>query len=463
MVVHYKKTAQHKRRSYKKRTKRNNLKGGALTETQIYLLRILSKIITFGSLGLISYCTAMPLIRVISGLLVSAGMDTMTEAFYELIWVNLSSTMSSIASAAGSAGVAALDGLNVLARAGNLCAAVHATARLANPIYSFALGGIESFVKIMRYPLKFNQTIEQFLREQNGIIENFLGDYMAAGKHARAGVQATQAFIKDILSPKLDEMIQEIGTKLEEAMPKRNAEELAARDANLQWLARCEDFIFSILSNATEGVNYTTAKWAANKERVYGCARGAVGVAKEWGSYFRDCAMNSVGQYVNKRKRGRSSSPLPSPQEMVDLATTMMTHPVPEEEESQYEDTFESFPETVEMLRGLSPPPEQIRKIVRQFGTCGRRGSEPPFGARPMLRARRASFVPIGMEPPRREDIKRWEPLIEESPEEANSSRKIKREGGDYPSTIERKKGSKGSKPNSNKKKQLGGRKTRKL
>jgi len=467
-MVLYKKTAQHKRRSPKKRTKKYNLKGGALTETQIYLLRILSKIITLGSLGLISYCTAMPLIRAISGLLSAAGMDTMTEAFYELIWVNLCSTMSSLSSAAGSAGAAALDGLAVLARAGNLCAAVHATARLANPIYSFALGGIESFVKIMRSPLKFNQTVDNFLREQNGIINGFLGDYMAFGRHAHTGVQATQMFIKDTLSHKLDEMMQEISTKLAEVMPQRNAEELAARDANLQWLAKCEDFVFSILANATEGINYSAAKWAANKERVYGCARGAVGIAKEWGSYFRDCAMNSVGQYVNKRKRSKTpSSPPPSPQEMLDLATTMMTHTLPEEEEaSQYEEAVENFPEAAEMLRGLSPAPEQIRKIVRDFGACRRRASEPPLAARPVLRARRASLGPSGLAPPRREDVRHWEPLIEESPED-NSAKKQKKEGGDYRRTNERKSSKSSSKPNSWKKKpkrtpeQLGG-KTRK-
>ena len=467
-MVLYKKTA-HKRRFNKKQTKKYNLKGGALTETQIYLLRILSKIITLGSLGLISYCTAMPLIRSISALLVSAGMDTMTEAFYELIWVNLCSTMSSLSSAAGSAGAAALDGLAVLARAGNLCAAVHATARLANPIYSFALGGIESFVKIMRSPLKFNQTVDNFLREQNGIINGFLGDYMAVGRHARAGVQATNMFIKDTLSHKLDEMMQEIRTKLAEVMPQRNAEELAARDANLQWLANCEDFVFSILANAAEGINYSAAKWAANKERVYGCARGAVGVAKEWGSYFRDCAGNAL-QYVNKRKRSTSPSPPhsppPSQQEMILLATTMMTQTLPEEEASQYEDAIESLPEAApvaRMLRGLSPAPEQIRKIVREFGVCGRRASEPPLAARHILRARRASLGQTGIAPPRREDVRQWEPLIEESPED-NSSKKQKKEGGDYRRTIERKGSKSNKKTNSNKKrspKQLGG-KTRK-
>ena len=396
-MVLYKKTA-NKRRLHKKQTKKYNLKGGALSQRQIDLLRILSKIITWGSLGFISICTAMPLIRVISGLLSSAGLDAMTASFYELIWVNLSSTISSLASAAGSAGAAALDGLTVLARAGNLCAAVHATARLANPIYSFALGGIQGFVELMKNPLNFNQTINRFLSEQTGIIDKFLGDYVAVGQHARTGIQATAAAERELYE-KLKGLISYLGSEMQEAMPKRSAAELAARDANLQWLQNSEDFVFSILSNACEGVNYSTAKWAANKERVYGCARGAVGVAKEWGSYFRDCAGNTL-QYVNKRKRSLSPSPHhsppPSQQEMVDLATTMMTYTIPEEEASQYEDAVESLPEAApvaRMLRGISPAPEQIRRIVRDFGACGRRASEPPLGVRAILRGRRASFA----------------------------------------------------------------------
>ena len=65
MVVHIKKTSHHKRHSPNKHTKK--MKGGALTQTQIDLLRILSKIITWGSLGFISICTAMPLIQIIMG------------------------------------------------------------------------------------------------------------------------------------------------------------------------------------------------------------------------------------------------------------------------------------------------------------------------------------------------------------------------------------------------------------
>jgi hypothetical protein len=461
-MVLYKKTAQRKRRLPKKETKKYNLKGGALSQRQIDLLRMLSKIITWGSLGFISICTAMPLIRVISGLLSSAGLDAMTASFYELIWVNLSSTMSSLVSAAGSAGAAAMDGLAVLARTGNLCAAVHATARLANPIYHFALGGIQNFIEIMKNPLNFNQSINRFLSEQTGIIDKFLGDYVAFGQHARSGIQVTAAAERELYE-KLKGLITHLGAEMQAAMPKRNAEELAARDANLQWLANSEDFVFSILSNSCEGVNYSTAKFAANKERIYGCARGVAGVAKEWLSYFKNCAANTL-QYVNMRKRSRSPSPRhsppPSQQEMVDLATVMMTQTLPDEEASQYEDAAESLPEVAEMLRGISPGPEQIRRTVREFGACPRRASEPPFGTRPMLRARRASFAPSGMAPPRKEDIKYWEPLIEESPED-NSAKKQKKEGGNNRSTIERKKSSKGSKPNSNKKKQLGG-KTRK-
>jgi len=429
-MVLYKKTAQHKRNSRNKRTKK--MKGGALSQRQIDLLRILSKIITWGSLGFISICTATPLIRVISGLLTSAGLDTMTASFYELIWVNLSSTIASLASAASSAGAAALDGLNVLARAGNLCAAVHATARLANPIYSFALGGIQGFIELMKNPLNFNQTINRFLSEQTGIIDKFLGDYVALGKYARSGVQATAAAQQQLYED-LKRLIGHLGSEIEEVMPKRSAAELAARDANLQWLQNSEDFIFSILSNACEGVNYSTAKLASNKERIYGCARGVAGVARQWVYYFKECAGSTI-QYINKRKRSRSPSrsPPPSQREIESLATIMMTNTLPDEEASQYEDAVENLPneEVAVMLKGISPTPRQITDTVREFNACPRRASEPPLGERPLLRARRTSLGPSGLQPPKREDVQRWQPIEESPQEKVNSSKKVKKEGG---------------------------------
>lgn len=429
MVIRIKKTAHHKRHSPKKYTKK--MKGGALTPRQTELLRMLSKIITWGSLGFITFCTAMPLIKVILGLLYSAGLDTMTSSFYELIWVNLSSTMSSLYSAAGSASVAALDGLNVLARAGNLCAAIHATVRLANPIYSFALGGIQHFIEIMKNPLNFNQTINRFLSEQKGIIDNFLGDYYALGRNAQTGIKATAAAERELYD-QMKRLINDLGSELKEKMPKRSDSELAARDANLQWLANCEDFVFSILSTGMEGANYISALSARHKDKVYQCARGTMGAAKDWISYLNDCGGNTI-QYINKRKRGRSSSPKgsppPSPKEMEVLATTMMTQTLPEEEASQYEDADEILPnqEVAVMLRGISPEPAQIKGLVREFNACPRRASAPPEGDRPTLKARRRhSIGPSVIKKP----IPAVMDAIAESPEEENTMKKMKREGG---------------------------------
>jgi len=481
MVLLKRTTAHHKRHSPKKQTKKYNLKGGALTQKQIDLLRMISKIITWGSLGLISICTAMPLIQVITGLLASAGLDAMTAAFYELIWVNLSSTMASIYSASSAVSSASLASLSVLARAGNLCAVVHATTRLANPIYSFALGGIESFVHIMKNPLNFNQTVNRFLREQNGIIDNFLGDYAAVGRHARAGIQATVAVERELYE-KMRMFMGQLEVEIEAALPHQSAEEKAALAANKQWLSNCENFIFSILSNAVEGVNYSTAKYAAHKGRVSACARGAMGVAKEWISYFKKCATNNVGnteQYINKRKRSHSPSPRhspnhsppPSPREMVDLATIML---IPSEEEaSQYEDAFESLPASIipnaevnGMLGRISPRPAQISAMVREFNACSRGASAPPMDERPILRGRRrySSVGPIGQLPShRRGEFQHLDPIAA-SPEEKHSSKKVKKEGGNHIPSKEKEKSN--PKPNSNKKngapKQEGGRKTRK-
>ena len=428
MVVHIKKTSHHKRHSPNKHTKK--MKGGALTQTQIDLLRILSKIITWGSLGFISICTAMPLIQIIMGLLSSVGIDSMSSSFYELIWVNLSSTMSSLYNAAGSAGVAAFHGLNVLSKAGNLCAAVHATVRLANPIYSFALGSMQHFIELMKNPLNFNQTINKFLSEQRGIIDNFMGDYYTVGRHARAGVQASAAAQKEIYE-KMKLLLGNLANEIDAALPKRSAAEIAARDANLQSLKNCEDFVFSILSIGAEGFNYGSAKWSANKEKAYRCANGTMGYAKEWFSYFGECA-GSTMQYINKRKRARTPSPKhsppPSPKEIVELATTMMTNE--DEESSQYEEAVESFPEAATaVIRAISPEPREIAAKVREFNACPRGVSEPPLGERPTLKARRTTIDGSkAIKPPNKEEVEQWQTIAES--DEKPSSTKMKVEGG---------------------------------
>lgn len=313
MVVRIKKSARHKRRFPKKHTKKYNLRGGALTPEVEVLLRILSKIITLGSLGLITYCTAMPLIEVISGLLASAGLDTMTTAFYKLIWVNLSSTMTSLYTAAGSAGAAAVHGVNVVANTANLCAAVHATVRLANPIYYFALSGIQHFIEIMKSPLKFNQTIQTFLNEHNGIIRNFLGDYQSLLRNARRGVEVTQENMVKMYE-KLTVLMSHLSDTFEEALPKRSEAEKEAQKSNLKVLENCEEFVFQILLLGAKGLSGAygvgsrlTPKAFEAFEAVGSCAIGAKNYAKEWIHYFKTKCGDTT-QYIKPQKQETKQS-----------------------------------------------------------------------------------------------------------------------------------------------------------
>ena len=131
----------------------------------------------------------------------------------------------------------------------------------------------------------------------------------------------------------------------------------------------------------------------------------------------------------------------------------------------------EQIAEVVQMVREIKPEPAKIKELFRSFNACPRRASAPPASSHfthiPVMRPRAASQIPSAAPLfPRRRSVGRM-PTIEQSPEKSIESddSKLKKEGGDR-GTIERKKGSKGSKPNSNKKKkispkQLGG-KTRK-
>ena len=114
MVVHIKKTANYKRHSGKRHTKK--MKGGALTPEQEKLLRMLSKLLAWGSLGYISWCTVAPVVEIILSLLEASNISYITMSFYELLWVNLVSTLSSVSAAATSAGSAVVSSLNLLAK-----------------------------------------------------------------------------------------------------------------------------------------------------------------------------------------------------------------------------------------------------------------------------------------------------------------------------------------------------------
>ncbi len=480
-MVLNKKSRNHKRRLTKK------IRGGALTHEQENLLRMLSKLLAWGSLGYISWCTVTPVVEIILSLLEASNVSYITMAFYELLWVNLISTLSSVSTAATSAGSAVIGSLNLLAKAGNTCAAAHAVLRLGNPLYKFFLGNIKRIIEVMENPLNINQKIRELPMASKAIVETFLRDYRTMGGYAIIGLDKSTDAIRQLYA-KLGMVFNQVENNVKTALPKiiSESERSAARE-NMEWLKTYEDFIFQILTKVVEGGEYGSSKYGKSKEILSRCAKGTLSAAiyaKGWVSYFFECMSapmeRHLDDFVVSRKRPRSPSPPPAA-DLESMAIKMMTKMTGENSESQKRLKLalnsspepEQTAEVVQMVEAIKPEPAKIKELFRSFNACPRRASAPPassqFTHMPVMRPRAASQIPnVAPLFPRRRSVGRM-PTIEQSPEKSieNDGSKLKKEGGDYRSTIERKKGSNGSKPNSNKKKnrspqQLGGRKTRK-
>jgi hypothetical protein len=265
------------------------------------------------------------------------------------------------------------------------------------------------------------------------------------------------------------------------ALPKiiSESERSAARE-NMEWLKTYEDFIFQILTKVVEGGEYGSSKYGKSKEILSRCARGTLSAAiyaKGWVSYFFECMSapmeRHLEDFVVSRKRPRSPSPPPAA-DMEAIAIKMMTKTTGEDSESQKRLKLalssspepEQTEEVVQMVRDIKPEPAKIKELFRSFNACPRRASAPPdsrYTSAPVIRPRAASQIPSEAPLfPRRRSVGKM-PTIEQSPEKSLESdvSKLKKDGGDYPSTIDRKGSKSNKKTNSNKKKQLGG-KTRK-
>ncbi len=457
----YKKSRNHKRQSPKKTKK---MRGGALTLEQENLLRMLSKLLAWGSLGYMSWCTITPVVEIVLSLLEASNVNYITMAFYELLWVNLVSTLSSVSTAATSAGSAVIGSLNLLAKAGNTCAAAHAVLRLANPLYKFFLGNIKRVIEVMENPLNINQKIRELPTASKAIVETFLRDYKTMGGHAIIGVDKTADTIRQLYA-KLGMVFNQVEDNVKTALPKliSDSERSAAKE-NMEWLKSYEDFIFQILSKVVEGGEYGASKYGKSKEILSRCAKGTLSAAiyaKGWVSYFFEC-MNApmerhLDEFVVSRKRPRSPSPPPAA-DLESMALNMLTKTTGQDSESQkrLKRALSSSPEpeqtaeVVQMVESIRPEPAKIKKIVWSLNKCDRRASAPPasinYTTIHATRKRAASQIPSEAPLfPRRRSINKM-PTIEQSPEkppsmerESEGSLKMKREGGKKRKTHKRK------------------------
>jgi len=452
-----KKSRNHKRHWTKK------IRGGALTPEQENLLRMLSKLLAWGSLGYISWCTVTPVVEVILSLLEASNVNYITMAFYELLWVNLVSTLSSVSTAATSAGTAVLGSLNLLAKAGNTCAAAHAVLRLANPLYKFFLGNLKRVIEVMENPLNINQKIRELPMASKAIIETFLSDYRIMGGHAIIGLDRTSEAIRQLYA-KLGMVFNQVENNVKTALPKliSDSERNAARE-NMEWIKSYEDFIFQILTKVIEGGEYGASKYGKSKEILSRCAKGTLSAAiyaKGWVSYFFECMSapmeRHLDEFVVSRKRARSPSPPPAA-DMESMAVKMMTKTTGQDSESQKRLKValsrspepEQTAEVVQMVEAIQPEPAQIKELFRSFNACARAASAPPGSTYvPVMRPRRASQIPSDAPLfPRRRSVGRM-PTIEQSPDktpsmEVSDGSKLKIEGGRKRKTYKRKKHSK--------------------
>jgi len=450
----YKKSRNHKRQSPKKTKK---MRGGALTLEQENLLRMLSKLLAWGSLGYMSWCTVTPVVEIVLSLLEASNVNYITMAFYELLWVNLVSTLSSVSTAATSAGSAVIGSLNLLAKAGNTCAAAHAVLRLANPLYKFFLGNIKRIIEVMENPLNINQKIRELPMASKAIVETFVRDYKTMGGHAIIGLDKTASAMRELYA-KLGIVFSQVENNVKTALPTLISEsEKTAAKENMEWLRSYEDFIFQILSKVVEGGEYGASKYGKSKEILSRCAKGTLSAAiyaKGWVSYFFECMSapmeRHLDEFIVSRKRPRSPSPSPPPAaDLEAMALKMLTKTTGQDNESQkrLKLALSSSPEpeqtagVVQMVESIQPEPAKIKKIVWSMNKCDRRASAPPasihFTPAPVMRKRATSQIPSEAPLfPRRRSINKM-PTIEQSPEkapsmerESESSRKIKSEGG---------------------------------
>ena len=338
------------------------MRGGALTQDQQELLRMLSKLLAWGSLGYMSWCTVTPVVEIILGLLEASNVNYITMAFYELLWVNLVSTLSSVSTAASSAGSAVVSSLSLLAKAGNTCAAAHAVLRFANPLYKFFLGNIKRIIEVMENPFMINQKIRELPMASKAIVETFLSDYKRMGGHAIVGLDKTAGAVRQLYA-KLTMVFNQVEDNVKTALPKliSDSERSAARE-NMKWIESYADFIFQILTKVVEGGEYSASKYGKSKEILSRCANGTLSAAiyaKGWVSYFFEC-MNApmerhLAEFVGSRKRPRSPSP-PPVVDMESMAITMMTQTTGPDSESQ---------KRLRVALSRSPEPEQTAEVVQ--------------------------------------------------------------------------------------------------
>ncbi len=441
------------------------MRGGALTPEQENLLRMLSKLLAWGSLGYMSWCTVTPVVEIILGLLEASNVNSITMAFYELLWVNLVSTLSSVSTAATSAGSAVVSSLSLLSKAGNTCAAAHAVLRFANPLYKFFLGNIKRIIEVMENPLIINQKIRELPMASQAIVETFLSDYKRMGGHAIVGLDKTAGAVRQLYA-KLTMVFNQVEDNVKTALPKliSDSERSAARE-NMKWIESYADFIFQILTKVVKGGEYGASKYGKSKEILSRCAKGTLSAAiyaTGWVSYFFECMSapmeRHLDEFIVSRKRPRSPSPSPPPvADMESMAIKMMTKTIGQDSESQKRLKLalssspepEQTAEVVQMVEAIKPEPAQIKELFRSFNACARAASAPPasiqYTPAPVMRQRRASLIPKEAPLfPRRRSVGRM-PTIEQSPEnspsmEASDGSKLKTEGGRKRKTYKHKK-----------------------
>ena len=379
------------------------MKGGT-KEMQGKVLHILSTLLALSSLGYLTWCAVLPIVKQLLDWLQEYGVNSVTLSFYELLWDNLTSTWHSMADTMSQTTAAAASAMQTFSKAGNACAIGHAGIRLASPLYHFFLEFIKQIATIMQDPYQLNQSIQQIVTQIATIINTFVDDYSRVGAHAIKGLDKTSGLINELYA-KMSIFSSKAKESVLAKIPSPSAAEVAAEKKNIEIFSKYVKMINSILTMAVS----TGAAAASSAKPVVGstmdwCTASInkpAEYAKSFMSFFkrtlkteRNLDMNDFVVPARARTLSGSPSPPPSPPpSKKDLNSLMMA----------LKSTPEPSGSAMSLRKRSATPALNIIPTPNQIAKCSTRAQTEPlsstYGAMPGKQPRFVSMQP-GLQAP---------------------------------------------------------------
>jgi len=377
------------------------MKGGT-KEMQEKVLHILSTLLALSSLGYLTWCAVLPIVKQLLDWLQEYGVNSVTLSFYELLWDNLTSTWHSMTDTMSQTTAAAASAMQTFSKAGNACAIGHAGIRLASPLYHFFLEFIKQIATIMQDPYQLNQSIQQIVTQITTIINTFVDDYSRVGAHAIKGLDKTTGLINELYA-KMSIFSSKAKESVLAKMPSPSAAEVAAEKKNIEIFSKYVKMINSILTMAVS----TSSAAASSAKPIVGstmdwCTASInkpAEYAKSFMSFFKrtlkaDTNLDMNDFVVRARTLSASPSPPPSPPpSKKDLNSLMMA----------LKSTPEPSGSAMSLRKRSATPALDIKPTPNQIAKCSTRSQTEPlssaYGAMPGKPPRFVSMQP-GLQAP---------------------------------------------------------------